>query len=215
MFQFKNNRGFSLIELTIVLAIFLIIVVAMVNIFTTMVTQQKKLLAQQDLLNQTSYAMGYLANALKFALPDPDGSCLGAIGQMYALVDCIQYNNGDNENSGSGNGNGAYQICSGIKFINSQDNDACVQVYLDSIANPSNPPLVQVKNGAAAQNLLSQKLTVKNAMFLINGNNNLSSASTDDSVQPRVTILLDVATQGASPQEKIIQTTVSLRNLIK
>ena len=212
-----NQKGFSLIELTIVLAIFLIVVVAMMNIFISMVTQQKKLLGQQELLNQTSYVMGYLSNSFKAALPDPDGSCLGAVGRVYLLSPshCTQYNYGNNQNNGNGNGYGSYQLCSGVKFINSQDENACVEIFLDEAANPANPPLVQVKNGGAAQNLISNTLTVKYAKFVINGDMTLTAATVADSVQPRLTMLLDVLTQGQTPQEKIIQTTVSLRDLIQ
>jgi len=196
-----KQKGFSLIELVVVLSIFLIIISVTVDIFISMVQQQKRILEEQELLNQTSYVEEYMSKALRTAVKDINGSCLGTIGYVYLLTHC---------------NNGTLQACNGVKFINQSDNNACQEFFLDDITNPANPSLKQIKNGSLAQNILSDKFKIKYARFIVDGDKTLHFTFGSDLVQPRITILLDVQTQtGGILQEKIIQTTISQRNIIR
>src|SRR5579863_878145 len=116
----KNNmqnpeRGFTLVELAVVLAIFFIIISAVITVFITAIQQQKRLLDQQDLLNQVSYVTDFVSASLKAAVPDTNGSCIGA-GNIYQLTNCP---------------NGTLVPCNGIKFINQFDGGACESIFLD------------------------------------------------------------------------------------
>lgn len=193
---FMKQDGFSLIELAIVLAIFLVVVGAMVNIFISMVANQKKILAELALARQTSFAMEYLSGGLRFAKPDPDGSCLGTKGGVWLLTHC-----GNDVNA---------KACSGVKFINSLGSNACTEVFLDPFRNPAKATLMLAKNGDAAQNLLSDTLQIKYVRFVIDGDKNLQAASANDAWQPKITMVFDVSTGQGQP-EKILQTTVSLK----
>lgn len=188
-FNFKDSRGFSLLELVVVLTIFLIVISVTINIFISMVTNQRRALEEQELLNQTSFAFEYISSALSSAVEDPTGDCLGASGRIYLLPNCPITD----------------QACNRIKFINASDNNACQEFFLDD--DPVNPHLMETKNGAPAQNLLSNKLIIKYGRFIINGNKAGHYASSSDSFQPRVTFLLDVLTQ-SNRSEKIIQNTI-------
>ncbi|OGZ68364.1 MAG: hypothetical protein A3D44_01705 [Candidatus Staskawiczbacteria bacterium RIFCSPHIGHO2_02_FULL_42_22] len=199
-FQISNSQnGYSLIELVVVLAIFLIILTASINVLIAVVQDQKRTLENQELLNQSSYVMEYMSKALKSAVQDPTGWCLGTTGYVYLLTHC---------------NNGTQEACNGIKFINQSDGNACQEFFLDDSVNILNPPLREVKTGGYAKNLLSEKFKVKYGRFIINGDRALHVASTNDLIQPRVSILLDVL-NSKNEAEKIIQTTVSLGNLIE
>jgi prepilin-type N-terminal cleavage/methylation domain-containing protein len=193
----KEQRGFSLVELVVVLALFVIVVGSAIDFFIVMIHQQRRILEQQELLSQVSYVEEYMSKALRMAAKDNSGSCLGGTnqGDMYVLTHC--------------NG-GSLQACSGIKFINQSDGNACQEFFLDDTTST----LQQMRNGAAAQRILSDKFTVQSAKFIINGDKTVRQASESDTIQPRVTFLLDIFTQTpGNQQEKRIQTTVSARNL--
>ena len=190
----KNGAGFTLIEMVFVLAIFLIIIGVMVDIFISMVKHQKRILLEQELLNQSSYALEYMSKALRTAAIDSGGDCLEVPGYMYLLTHC----------------SGSSGPCQGIKFINHSDNDACQEFFVDTNES-SGFALKEMKNDQPAQNLLSEKFTLNNGMFLINGDKTLRFATSSDLVQPRVTLLLNANTNGPLSQQKVVQTTVSLR----
>ncbi len=193
-----KQKGFSVIELVFVLAIFLIIVGVTVDIFISMVQHQRRILAEQELLNQTSYVMEYMSKALRMAVKDTTGSCLGIIGfndktPVYSLTHCPI---------------DPLKACNGVKFINQSDNNACEEFFL------LGGKLQQIKNNSPAQNILSDKFKIKYARFVVDGNQTLRFAAYGDLVQPIITILLDIQNPSVlNQQEKIIQTTVSQRNL--
>ncbi len=197
-FKHESGAGFSLIEMVIVLAIFTLIMAVTIDIFTSVVQHQKRILAEQELLNQTSFVTEYISKPLRTAAKDINGSCLGATGSIYLLTHC---------------NNGTSEACNGVKFINQLDNNACQEFFLDDMTDPANPVLKEIKDGSAAQNILSDKFKIKYARFVIDGDKSLHVAPNTNIVQPRITILLDVQAQTTEgQQEKIIQTTISSRD---
>ncbi len=188
-----RQKGFSLIELVVVLAVFFIILAVTIDIFISVVQNQKRLSEEQELLNQASYATEYMSKALRLAVKDPDGTCLGTTGYVYVLTHCP---------------NGTLQACQGIKFINGSDNNACQEFFLDESVSATNPPLRGIKNGGAAQNILSSKFNIKYGRFILDGDRTVHSATSSDAVQPKVTMLLDILT-ASNQSEKVIQKTVS------
>ena len=185
----KENRGVTVIELVVVLAVFMLIISVTVSIFILIVQQQRKILTEQAFLNQASYAIEYMSRSLRDGIKDAPGNCLGAsfAGYYYLLT---HFDSVD----------GFYQ---GVKFI-TKDN-ICQEFFLDT-----NSVLKEIKNGQSAQNILSGKFKIKYVRFIINGDKNLTGASENDSVQPRVTISLDIQFQtNSNQQERIIQTTIS------
>ncbi len=194
-----SEKGYSLLELVVVLAIFLIIIGVTVDLFLSVVKSQRRILEEQELLNQTSHAMEYMSTAIRNAKKDDSGSCVGTAGNFYLLTHCP---------------NGTLVACNGIKFINQSDNDACVEFFLDSALDPIDPPLRELKTGGTAQNLLSSKFKILHGNFIINSDKALHVSSSLDPVQPKVTVLLSVQTKSVgNQQQKIIQTTISQKNL--
>ncbi len=197
----ESGAGFTLIELIVVLVIFMVIIGVVVSIFLSIVKQQTALLSEQEYVNQTSYAIEYMSKALRFAVKDIDGSCLGTSGYVYVLDNSYCFN-------------GAGQTCSGIKFINSLNNNTCEEFVLSSA---SGGQLQEIKNPgglATIQNLLSTSFAISQLSFIINGDKALPTASNLDTVQPKVTILLNVLppNQTGANRFKYNQTTVSNMN---
>lgn len=192
-----KQKGVTLIELVVVLAVFTIIVSISFGIFISIVQHQRRILTEQELLNQTTYVLEYISRGLRTAVNDTAGNCLTSQGVQYpGYVYLLTHYDAQG---------GFYQ---GIKFI-SGNNNACEEFFLDT-----DGVLKEIKNSGQAQNVLSDNFNIVQARFVINGNKALQGASFSDVIQPRVTILLNIefgTAQGI--QRKIVQTTVSARNL--
>ena len=83
------------------MAVFLFIIGAAIGIFLSIVQSQKRVLSEQQLLNQISYAQEHMSKALRMANTAIDDSCIPK-GYVYLLT---RYNTNS-------------QLFGGIKFIN-------------------------------------------------------------------------------------------------
>ncbi len=181
------------------MAVFLLIIGVAVGIFISVVQNQRKILSEQELINQASYAVEHMSKALRVAKKDTigdvtQGGCLGVdyAGYNYMLTRPV---------------NGFY---TGIKFINSSDNDACQEFFLDGYV------LKEIKNGSpsAGVAVTSEKLKINSIRFVINGDGRIENFVDAPGIQPRVAIFLDIQVAGDTQQPaKKIQTTVSQRNI--
>ncbi len=197
----KLNKGFTLIELIVVMAVFLFIVGAAMGIFISIITSQRRVLAEQQFLNQISYVEEYMSKALRAAktakvTESEDIECLGEEGNIYKLT----------------HWDGAIGAHTGIKFINANNDDnICQEFYLSGgvlYEKKGVDSLVEIP-------LISSNLSIQSIKFVINGvidqTNNIFPGETT-SIQPKVTILLNITVPGET-QPRIIQTTVSRRTL--
>ncbi len=186
----KREKGFTLIELVVVLALFVLMIDSSVGIFISIIKNQRRVLQEQEFLNQASYVEEYISKALRTSVKDQEGDCLGQ-NNIYFLT------NYDNSS-------GFYQ---GIKILSEEN--ICQEFFLDS-----DGILKELKSGGNPQPVLSSKFIVGAARFVINGDKTLSLARDADSFQPRVSVLLKVMTEiNGAMEERWVQTTVSQRNL--
>lgn len=188
----KNNlsKGITLIEAVVVLAVFMVIIEVTVSIFVSVIQQQKRILQEQDLLNQASYAIEYMSRSIRDAIKDKTGNCLLTSGNIYSLT---HYDP-------------VASFYQGIKFV-TKDN-ICQEFFFDT-----DGVLKEIKSTGQPQNILSSKFKIKYFRVILNGNKILQTASEKDLTQPRLTILLDVETNDQNQHEKIIQTTISQKDL--
>ena len=208
----KSSKGFTLIEIIVVMAVFLFVIGAAINIFYSIVGHQRRILSEQQLLNQISYAEEYMSKALRMAKSEFYENCLvdsqnppqDHPGYIYLLThyDSVA---------------GIYQ---GIKFINPSDvtdsgNPTCQEFFLD------NGVLKELKNSRNINDavaLTPASIHINSIRFAVNGADGSTSscsnttdcptpyccgASDFDSVQPRVTILLNVNIPGNSQNSSI------------
>ena len=218
--NYKKEKGFTLIEMIIVMAVFFFVIGAALSIFISIVQNQKKVLAEQQFLNQISYVEEYMSKALRMAETsidsDPTTYCIPE-GYIYQLT---RY---DIEN----------KIWRGIKFINQSDSGKCQEFFLDNLTpndlaplkfnDPKNPIILKELEGAGADvddidaiPLTSPSLQIKAMNFSLNYRdcNSVNQNQTlcgfrsnppppDEPypVQPRVTILFKVAIPGDSQSD--------------
>lgn len=201
----KLDKGFTIIELIVVMAVFMLVVGAVVSLFISIIQSQKRVLSEQQLLNQISYVEEYMSKALrmaKSASTTQDINCLNNQGFIYLLTH--------------------YDITSGlyrgVKFINQSDNDACQEFFLDI-----DGILKEKKASSLPVALTSASLRINSIKFSINGSDgsalgcgdtNQCGASNEDVVQPKITTFLNVRIEGDDQStDRTVQTTVSQRNL--
>lgn len=224
----KDAAGFTLIELIVVMAVFLFIIGAAIVIFISIIQHQKRVLSEQELLNQISYAEEYMSKAMRMAkaqqgemvgnyycLRDGDDNVLRGFVYLLTRFDLET---------------GLYR---GIRFINQSDDSACQEFFLDNlVSGDTSTPLVlkELKNSlidSEAVPITSERLEIKSVKFAVNGTDGTAEdadcidhldicGASDDGLQPKATILLNVKTRDASQAPEItIQTTVSQRDLNK
>ena len=71
-----NNKSFTLVELLVTVAIFSLVAGAASGVFVQALKAQRKTLASQELLDQTSYLMEYMSRAIRMAKKDSLGACI-------------------------------------------------------------------------------------------------------------------------------------------
>src|SRR3989344_6198034 len=85
-FKFHSKKGFSIIEIVIVMTLFIVIIDVVASMFVLVVKHQKQVLQEQEFANQVSYSMEYMSRLLRVAVVDQTGSCLQSPGYIYLLT---------------------------------------------------------------------------------------------------------------------------------
>lgn len=213
-------RGFTIVELAIVIAIFLFIIGAAISIFLSIVQRQKEVLSEQEILNQVSFVEEHMSKALRSAKVATGSTCIPE-GYIYLLTDP--------------DANNVYE---GIQFINGNEPESnmCYKFYLDS-----NNILQEIKSTGTIDYGYTLALTapslkfnsdgVSPIIFSVNGGDGSVSGqgcngtdpcgakasslgSAQNEPQPKVTILMNIKISAdASGASRAIQTTTSRRNL--
>ena len=181
-----KNRGYTLIEVLVSVAVFGVIIAGPTGLFVLSLRNQNMSLALGETIDNTSHAVEYISRALRMARKDRDGNC---ITQNY---------NFENPSADT----------SKIMFLNYQ---GCCQEF-----SLSGSQIMQRKssdgttaNFDSGAYLTSDDLAITNFQFLIVGEGQA------DNLQPRVTMIFHIAKDSAGTGLPAInvQTTVSQRNL--
>lgn len=89
-----QNKGFTLIEMVVSVAIFTLLVGATASVFLSSIKNQKQGLATQEVLDQTSYLMEYMSRSLRMAKKDMAGNCVGTAKLNFAFEgQCLKFLN--------------------------------------------------------------------------------------------------------------------------
>lgn len=104
-----RQKAFTLVELMVSVAVFTVITAIVAGLFVSAIKAQRRILAQQELLDQTSYVVDYMSRAIRTARKEVSPPrCLSQAGISYELTK-------------AGNG---------VKFVNSAGE--CQEFYFDS-----------------------------------------------------------------------------------
>jgi prepilin-type N-terminal cleavage/methylation domain-containing protein len=208
MFKFLNiknsKQGLTLVEVLAAMAIFSVLSVSIVTLFTTSINSQSSILQNQQLLNETGYVIEYMHKAIRMAYRDDGTLPSSSVGMCTDDSPATTYN----------------VVGSSIYFIGF-DNTAgtsgeyrCMKFYLDGTSNKikfqeSSDLTWENADAATPMELTSSQIKVDALNFNV-------TDQTIGSNQPRVTIMLTMEsnTKRVSPIPTItVQTTASQRNL--
>jgi len=187
-----NKKGFTLVEMMVVLAIFSVATVVIVDIFMTSSRAQRRTLAVQKIYSDARYSMEAVAREIKMDSIDYDWS--GYAGGITVPEDALALRDAD-DNS--------------IIFKNDSEN--CPEGTTNCLA-------VSLDGGTSWASITSKGINVDDLKFyidpLVDPFKMNASLGYDSDHEPRVTIVLVTHGVGGRPDEQKtvnLQTTVSNR----
>jgi len=190
--KIKNNKGFTLVEILVSVAIFSLVFGAVASLYAANIRAQKRYLDTQKLLSEAGYVMSYMSYQLERGLTQGESNC--------SSDQCFS---GPSDNI-------SYQTTSyrtdleGVVFVSYRGE--CVEFYPSSTISNSLPRLYQkvrcslpalVSGHLTSSDLEIEKFKVK----VIRGSQKA----------PRVTLYLKIKTTGKDSSSIDLQTTISKR----
>lgn len=184
----QNSKAFTMVETLVSVCLFGFISVVLINVFVASINSQTRILQNQELMDQSTYALEYMAKSVRMAQKDVDGFCTGTINANYTV----------STNS--------------ITFLAYDTKEAayrCRQFFLGSaIIKEMRSTTASADDFAVAQDITSSKVAVTDLTFAVTGN------VVGDTVQPKVTMMIEMVSGTSSSAPTItIQTSVSKREL--
>lgn len=204
----KYQRGLSLIEVLTAFAIFGILSVSLMAIFTASVNTQTVILQNQSIMNESNFALDYMGRVIRLAIVDDQigGLCTGTENNNYGQpggTSEIVFLAWDPAVPDLGGTCQRYRCrkftLTGNKIVEYKSKDCSAVPSLPGTGFP-----------ASGTEITSNAVRVTGLNF------NIVGAARSDSVQPKVTISLEMETTGRriEPIPKIrVQTSMSQRNL--
>jgi prepilin-type N-terminal cleavage/methylation domain-containing protein len=181
----SKKAGFTFVEVLVSLAVFSIMMGAILSVFVSAVKAQRRVLAEQQILDQVSYGMEYTSRLLRMVKKDLWGNCITQ-GSNYETT-----------------------TASTIRFLDYQNK--CHELYIE---NGQLKEKKSSNNSSAnfqpALPLTSANFTVNS--FKITGAGWIQGLPfNSDNIQPSVTLFFEIF--GKDNIKVQIQTTISQRNL--
>lgn len=181
----KMQKGFSLVELLVSMGIFLVIIEGVMGVLVYGIRLQRRLLIEQEVAGELSYALEYMSRALRMAIRDDDGN-LGCLPANYS------YDNTEGDPTV-------------VRFVNHLQGDDCQEFFLED-----NILKYKIDVGGANEVFgltpLPPRVAIQNVEFWLLGEQK------GDNLQARVTIAISATSSGLSLPINL-QTTVSQRQL--
>ena len=140
IFKKLSSKGFTLVELLIVLSIFSIVIISITTLFVDLLRNQLYILSARKMLGEISYLGEFISRQIRMSKTDTTGSCVSA-GKNFEII-----NGGE-----------------GIKFL-TQD-DKCYTIYLDSLEHQ-----IMIQRPDGVFELTSKRTKVEKLLFRVSGN---------------------------------------------
>lgn len=145
-YNILNNRGVTLLELMVSVALFAITILMSTQIFQTVLEGQRQAVASQDMQESIRYVFERVSKEIRTAVKDETGVCNAAPGKIYRVA-------------GGG---------SEIVFLNYKGQ--CIRYFLN------NKRLSIQRNGGAIQNMTPANLVITRTLFQVTDNSDYVQA---------------------------------------
>lgn len=187
--QSQRKNGYTLVETLVSIAIFSLLSVGIINIFTSILKTQTRILQDQEVMDQSNYSLEYMGKILRMAKKDLTGDCTGEANTSYGIssnqVTFLAYDTKAEE----------YR-CRRFSFAS------------DSI-NESKSSDETSDNLSTAEAITSSKVKITALTFAVTGDG-------VDTIQPKVTIMIEMEPTSqilSADVNIIVQTSISQRQL--
>lgn len=97
MLKCLNEKGFTLIEIIVAISVFVFVITSVSGIFVTALKLQRRSIAYQQVLDQTSYLMEYMSRSVRMAKKDISGACITAKLNYEFSASCLEFLNYKNQ----------------------------------------------------------------------------------------------------------------------
>lgn len=184
MINNKKTKGFTMAEVLVSIAIFSFLSIGLANVFVSAIKAQNKILQNQDIMEESNYALEYMGKALRMAKKDTVGGCTGGVNYSWgsSYIVFLAYDSVD----------GDYK-CRAFTY----EDDTTIKEYKsidDTYAGLGSPTA-----------MTSSKMKVNSLIFYVTGDG--------PGGQPKVTIMLSAEGANSSNSNIVIETTISQREL--
>lgn len=184
----KRNKGFTLVETLVSIALFGMISLILVDILTASIKVQSRIIYSQELLEQSSYVLEYMGSKLRMARTSNGSDCLSE--------------------------NTTYRLTrggSGLMFVShdpATENYLCREFYLDT------DKLIKERVSSDESENFSSSSIIASPSFKVDNLKYERYNDGDTSKQPRVTLILKMHKEehGGETSKITVQTTVSRRD---
>lgn len=184
----KNKKGFTMVETLVSIGMFGFISIALINIFVSAIKSQSRILQNQELMEQSSYALEYMGKIIRMAKKDVAGGCTGTANANYGV--------------------GANSIAF-LAYDTNAGEYRCRQFLLESDAIEEKKSTDESSgNFGTALAITSSKVKVNDLTLAVTGDG-------VDTIQPKTTIMIKMQSNISTAEAPniTIQTSVSQRQL--
>jgi len=187
----EKTKAFTLVETLVSIGLFGFISLALADIFVASIRGQTRILQNQQLMEQSSYALEYMGKILRMAQKDTTGTCTGRVNANYGV------------------GTAPEVSISFLAYDTTNEEYRCRQFLFESDAVKEKKSTDETSaNFGSAQEITSSKVKVEGLTFAVTGD------SAADTIQPRVTVMIKMKTNiSINPPDITVQTSVSQRHL--
>lgn len=187
MSKAKKNSGFTLIEIVVSMAIFSVVMMAVMSAFFLALRAQRVVVLEKSAAESVRFSLEFMSRQMRFAQRSDDTTCLSQVGLTFESASSDE-----------------------LQFINAQDE--CIRFYLDTATNSI--MYDRTIPSVLLANLTNEsQVSIDSLEFIIVG----STVSPNDLDQPRVTIVIQASGGGGTVEAQgvalDIQTTVTARQL--
>jgi prepilin-type N-terminal cleavage/methylation domain-containing protein len=221
MKKHQKNLGFTLIELIVALGVFSVVVTTAVGSVLSLINNNQKLQAEQNIMSQLSFALDTMAREMRsgynyYCTQDNSGSEQGSGSVLKdGTSNNPDYILRDNPPSDcrDGNDGNATHLKQGVSFSEGGDSLTGSGDRITYFYDKDEGKIMRKLGGENAQSILPSNIYVRRAEFYVSGSEDLTFGGTNVE-QPTITIYIEAsATTTATDKVYRLQTTLTQRIL--
>lgn len=213
-----KQRGFTLVEMIVALAVFSVVVTIAVGALLTLIAANEQLQKERNIMTNLSFALDSMTREIRTGTKyycDAQNSVNGGAAGARIFMNGEVLSSSPSIYSDCSSGNNLNRIYQGISFIEGGDSiTGAPDTRLVYFYNSNEGKIYRRVSGGSAQSIVSSDIFITDAEFFVTGSKALSMGAPNHNDQPSVTIFIE-ARKADDTNGKLyqLQTTVTQRTL--